>query len=69
MVRIKPDDWPGLIEHTILVTALTIVYLAAYDKLEGGRSAAAHVAFWLALLTCSITTVLRSARANRQPPR
>jgi hypothetical protein len=66
MVRINPDDWPALIEHTILVAALTIVYLAAYGKLEGGWSAAAHLAFWSAILTCSITTVLRSARANRQ---
>jgi hypothetical protein len=69
MVRINRDDWPSLIEHTILMAALTIVYVAAYEKLEGGWSAAAHLAFWSAILTCSITTVWRSARANRQPAR
>ena len=69
MVRIKHDEWPWLIEHTVLMAALTVMYVAAFDKLEGGWWAATQFAFWSAILTCSITTVLRSARANRQSPR
>jgi len=60
--RIKPEEWLSLIDRTVLMVAMTAIYLMARDSL----GIAAHLTFWLAIIITGLLTLWRGALDRRE---